>query len=449
MTPSYRRGHPLPVLLLLLLALTLRPAPASAAETDSLYHDAARFIHIWNYMLTDIMVDEIRTPCNISRVYAYANIAAYEAVSPGFPKCRSLAGQLNGLTNVPKPDPAQTYDWRVAAVTAYRVIGDQLLFKTYRADSLYDANIAEFKASGVPADVLDRSRTYGEKVARRIIDWVATDNYGKITAATRYVIPKGRGLWEPTPPDFVDPVDPFWNTIRPFTMNRPDQFKPEPPYKFSTDRHSQFYKEAMEVYDVSKKLNDSLKVIPKFWDCNPIHSHHFGHLMFTTRQISPGGHWIAITAIAAKKKDLGMMESLETYTLVSSAMADAFISCWTEKYRSNVIRPVTYIKRYIDSTWEPYIQTPPFPEYSSGHSTISAAAAAVLTHMIGEMPFQDDTEVYLGTPIRSYRTFMEAAQEAAYSRMLGGIHYRHSNEQGTKNGVQIGEYVVSTIHTRV
>jgi hypothetical protein len=425
-------------------------APVRAATADSaLYHDAARFIHSWNWMLTDIMVDEIRTPCNITRVYTYANIAAYEAALPGFPRCRSLDGQLNGLTDVPKPEPGATYDWRISAVTAYKLLADKLLFKIVRADSLYDANIAEFKASGVPADVIARSVKYGETVAGRVIAWSGKDGYREMTGRGKYVIPKGTGLWEPTPPDFVDPVDPYWNTIRPFTMNKPDDIKPEPVLPFSTKKNSPFYKQALEVYNVSKTLTAYQRATGAFWDCNPIHSHHFGHLNFTTRQISPGGHWINITKIVAMKKDLGMMESLEAYTLVSMSLADAFLSCWTEKFKSNSIRPVTYIQRYIDSTWQPMIQTPPFPEYTSGHSTISASAAMMLTHLFGEMEFIDDTEVYLGTPARTFPTFMAAAEEAAMSRLYGGIHYRRSNEMGTKNGVAIANHIWSKVHTRV
>jgi hypothetical protein len=309
--------------------------------------------------------------------------------------------------------------------------------------------MAELRAAGVPADVVDRSVAYGAAVGKSVLAWMNTDGYIKIVAGASYAIPKGKGLWEPTPPDFVDPIDPYWNTIRPFTMTAADQFKTDPPLPFSTKPSSAFYKQALDVYEVGNKLTAEQEMIAKFWDCNPIHSRHFGHVMFATRQISPAGHWINIAKIACGQKNLGMMESLEAYTLMTLGLADAFISCWTEKYHYNGIRPVTYIHRYIDSAWNPLIQTPPFPEFASGHSTISAAAATVLTHIFGEMKFDDDTEVYLDMPVRTFASFMDAAREAALSRLLGGIHFRRSNELGTQCGARIGDYIFQKVHTRV
>lgn len=431
-----------PRLFPLLLCWALLPAVLRA-------DDAAEIAHRWNWHITDIMVDEIRTPCNISRVYAYLNIAAYEAARPGFPGYRSLAGQVNGLPDVPQPIAGERYDWRVSIVAAYKAIGDALTFTPVRVDSMYDADMAAFKAGGVAADVLERSRAYGESVAMRLLQRAKVDGYIRNIARERYVIRKGFGLWEPTPPDFVDPVDPYWHDVMPFTLKKSNQFPPDPPTKFSIKPGSAFYKQAMEVYTIKKNLNDSQKLIASFWDCNPIHSFHMGHINFTTRQISPAGHWISITKITCRARNVDLMGSLEAYALVSASIADAFISAWTEKYRSVGIRPVTYIRRYIDSTWLPEIQTPPFPEHTSAHSTISAAAGTMLTHLFGPMRFDDNTEVYLGMPVRTFPDFMTAAREAAMSRLWGGIHFRHGNEAGTKNGQKIGDYVRRTLHTRL
>jgi hypothetical protein len=431
------------------VACTIAATSAHATNDSLLYHDGAKFVHQWNKSITDILVDDSQTPCRISRIYAYHNIAAYEAALPGFPMCRSLEDQLTGLKDLPKPDPKLAFDWRVSTIAAYRAVAEKLLFRYYRADSLYQAQMQELRASGVPADVIERSRAYGDSVGKRVLAWANVDGYNKIVASASYVIPKGRGMWEPTPPDFADPVDPFWNTIRPFSMTSPGQFKPVPPLPFSTDPKSDFYKQALDVYNVNKNLTEEQEMVAKFWDCNPIHSRHFGHVMFATRQISPGGHWINITKIACTQKDLGMMETLEAYTMVSVGLADGFISAWTEKYAMNGIRPVTYINRYIDSTWTPLIQTPPFPEYASAHSTISAVAGTILTHIFGEIPFDDDTEVYLGLPVRRFNNFMDAAREAAMSRLYGGIHYRRSNLVGSDSGVELGNYIWGKIHTRV
>lgn len=429
--------------------------PMRADDDAKLYHDAGEIVQRWNWFITDIMVDEIRTPCNISRVYAYFNMAGYEAARAGFPNFRSFAGQVNGLPDMPQPDASKRYDWRVSLVAAYKVIGDELTFTPGRVDSMYDEDMGRFKASGVAADVIDRSRAFGESVGKRMLLRSKTDGYVKNTARARYVIPKGPGLWEPTPPDFVDPVDPFWNDVVPWVLKSATQFRPEPPTPYSTKKGSAFYKQAMEVYTINKNLNDSQKLVASFWDCNPIHSFHHGHVMFTSRQISPAGHWINITKIACQKKNLGMMESLQAYTLVSVSIADAFLSCWTEKYviTDGGIRPVTYIRKYIDTAWLPEIQTPPFPEHTSGHSTISAAAGEMLTHVFGEMPFDDNTETYLTyrdgkMPVRSFPNFMTAAREAAMSRLWGGIHFRHSNEAGTKNGIQVADHIWKTVRTQ-
>ncbi len=425
----------------------------SAARADDagtlLYRDAARYIHAWNRQMTNVIVDDSRTPCVISRIYAYANVAAYESAAPGFPACRSLSGQLNGLRDVPAPDMSQRYDWRVTAIAAYKTVCEKMIFRFHRTDSLYDEQMKEIAATGVPADVMERSKAYGMSVGGHVLAWSGGDGYNNIIAGTRYVIPKGPGLWEPTPPDFVQPVDPFWSTIRPFTLRKADQFKPEDPLPFSTEPGSPFYQQVYEVYKVGVELTNDQALVARFWDCNPIHSHHFGHLHFNTRQISPGGHWINITRIACDSNRSDMMASLEAYTLVSLALADGFISSWTEKYRSNVIRPVTYINRYIDSTWKPLIQTPPFPEYISGHSTISAAAAHILTRLFGEMRYEDDSEIYLGLPVRPFNTFMDAALEAGLSRLYGGIHYSRSLDMGTKNGTQVAEHIWTTVRTRI
>lgn len=404
--------------------------------------------HIWNRHITDVMVDEIRTPCNISRVYAYLNVAAYEAARPSFPKFRSLAGQLRGVDAIPQHEPGAVYDPRVSVVSAYKVIGDALTFTPVRVDSMFDANIATFRSEGVAADVIERSRAYGEAVARQLLKRSKTDGYNDNIARARYAIPKGRGLWEPTPPDFKDPLDPYWKDVLPWTLTAPNQFTAPPPVRFSTDKESDFYREALEVYTIGNNLSDSQRTVAKFWDCNPVHSFHHGHINLTTRQISPAGHWINITKIVCRKAQRNFMESLEAYALVSVSIADGFISCWTEKYRANLIRPVTYIQRHIDSAWQPLIQTPPFPEHSSGHSTISAAAAAMLTHLFGTMSFDDDTEVYLNFPVRHFETFMDAALEAAMSRLWGGIHFRRGNESGTANGLSIGDHVRKMVRTK-
>ena len=171
--------------------------------------------------------------------------------------------------------------------------------------------------------------------------------------------------------------------------------------------------------------------------------------MYATKKMTPGGHWMGITAIAAQQSGADLMQSAEAYVRTALAVADGFISCWEEKFRSNVVRPETAINAYLDEQWQPLLQTPPFPEYTSGHSVISTAAAAVLTDQFGAaFAFRDTTETTYGLPARSFGSFEEAAAEAAMSRLYGGIHYRAAIEEGVRQGRQVGEIVVRRLRTR-
>ena len=196
-------------------------------------------------------------------------------------------------------------------------------------------------------------------------------------------------------------------------------------------------------------LTDEQKTIALYWDDNPAVMEHSGHLMFINKKLSPVGHWIGINTIASKMKNLSPIEVAQSYALTSIAMHDAFISCWNEKYTSQFIRPITVINELLDPTWQPLLQTPPFPEHTSGHSTISAAAAYVLTQRFGDnFAFEDTSDLqYIGMK-RSFKSFMQAADEASISRVYGGIHYRSACDEGNRNGKQIGEYITKKIKLR-
>jgi len=159
-----------------------------------------------------------------------------------------------------------------------------------------------------------------------------------------------------------------------------------------------------------------------------------------------GGHWMSIAGIAAKQKELSMMETAKIFALTSITLGDAFISCWDEKYRSSLIRPETYINQHIDSNWKPILQTPAFPEHTSGHSVISSAAAVMLTALLGDdFAFTDTTEEKYGLPIRKFKSFYAASDEAAISRLYGGIHYMPAIRDGVTQGKTIGNYLVEQL----
>jgi len=444
MTMNLHR-FPLGVIAAVLLVL---PVSLRAGDAPD-YVDASRYVYEWNTGIMNIILEDSFSPAVAARIYAYSNIAAYQAAYHGFTECRSLAGQVNALTEGPQPEAGKKYDWRVVMVASYSTAVHNLLYGWQISDSIGAAQMAELKATGVDPEVFKRSEEYGDKVAKHILAWVGTDGYKQILARELYTIPKFPGAWEPTPPEFGRPVDPFINTVRPLTYDSVAQFKPAPVTPFSTDPNSEFFKQVMEVYDISKRLTEDQKLVARYWDCNPIHTFHHGHFVFNERMISPGGHWINITANVCRVKKLPMMESLEASTLVSIGLFDAFLTAFDEKYRSNSIRPVTYINRYIDSTWQPYLQTPPFPEYMSAHSTISATAATILTKLFGEMKFSDNTEVRFGLPVRTFDSFMDAAREVTWSRVYGGIHYKRSCMEGTTTGEKIGNYVFNKVNTRM
>ena len=398
----------------------------------------------------EIMVHDIFSPPVASRVFAYPNIAAYEIIAQNNDTYTSLEGQVTDLIPIPKADMSKPINYQLAALIAHIDLNRKLIFseksiETYR-DSLYQVwetkNSSEFLAS----------KEYGLEVAKHVASWMDNDNYNQTRTMSKFTIDSDdSSRWQPTPPSYMDGLEPHWSKIRSFVIDSAAQFKPTPPPKFSLEKNSDFYKELKEVYDISNEItkdgdNSEEVEIAQFWDCNPYVSVTRGHLMFATKKITPGAHWIGICKIACKKINSDFDNTVYAYTKTSIAIADAFISCWDEKYRSNLIRPETLINQHIDENWKPILQTPPFPEYTSGHSVASGSAAIALTDVFGDnFSFDDDTELIYGLPVRSFTSFNQAAGEAAISRMYGGIHYRAAVEVGVKQGRDVGKFVVENL----
>lgn len=408
------------------------------------------YFHRSMKQLSDVIVHDIFSPPVASRIYAYSSIAAYEALRPGFPDYQSLAGQINGLEPGPQPEAGQEYCFPLASLQAFLTVGRALIFSEEKMKAFQDELYAEMGAINMPAEAWDRSIAYGDAVAKHILDWSGSDMYKQTRTFPKYSISENPAHWQPTPPDYMDGIEPNWNKIRPLVLDSAGQFPPPPPTPFSTDMNSQFMKETMEVYEALKAEtpaeHEERVDIAKFWDCNPYVSHHTGHVMYATKKITPGGHWVGITQIVSKKAGADMMKTVEAYTLTSIALFDAFISCWDEKYRSILIRPETVINRYIDENWRPTLQTPPFPEYTSGHSVISRAAATALTSIFGDnFQFTDTTEEEYGLPARTFNSFFEASDEAAVSRLYGGIHYKPAIYNGVAQGEKVGRFVVENL----
>lgn len=399
--------------------------------------------------LSDIIVHDIFSPPVASRIYAYPSIAAYEALIHDYPDYVSLSGQLTDFTLPPKPEQGVEYSFPLASFHAFHIVGKALIFSEEKMEAYQESFYQDFLDKGMPQDIFDRSVAYGDQVAAHILAWANEDNYKQTRTFPKYTVMRDDYAWKPTPPDYMEGIEPHWNKIRPFMIDSATQFVPEPPTPFDMDKASQFYEELMEVYEVGVNLDDEQKEIASFWDCNPYVSHHRGHAMFATKKITPGGHWIGITAIASRQANLDLMRTVETYARVSIALADAFIVCWDEKWRSILIRPETVINEYVDEDWVPFLQTPPFPEYTSGHSVISTAAAYTLTNLLGEkFHFEDTTEKEYGLTVREFDSFIEASQEAAISRLYGGIHYMPAITNGVSQGQKVGNFINANLETR-
>ncbi len=399
--------------------------------------------------LSDVIVYDIFSPPVASRVYAYPCIAAYETLASTSQSHRSFAGQLKGLTPVPAPEAGKEYCFPIASTHAFLTVGKALVFSEDSIVHFENQLAKEFKEIGVPSAVRERSIAYGEAVAAHILAWADRDNYKQTRTFPRYTVNNEADRWKPTPPAYIDAIEPHWNQLRPFVIDSATQFIPVPPTAFDMAEGSTFREELMEVYDVGNSLSEEQTEIAKFWDCNPFVMHTQGHVMYATKKITPGGHWMGIAMIAAKQSESSLMETAEAYALTSIALADAFISCWDEKYRSNLIRPETVINEHIDENWLPLLQTPPFPEYTSGHSVISTAAATALSSLYGDsFSFLDTTEMEFGLPARSFNSFKDAAAEAAVSRLYGGIHYMPAIDNGVSQGKRVGDFVMAHIETR-
>ena len=446
-----RIGH---LFYLLCLMMFLNSLVGCAPDPENSQRDASdpELFHQAMKQLTDVIVYDIFSPPAASRVYAYPSIAAYEVLQYAYPEYQSLSGQLTGFSGIPAPDPDVTYCYPLAAVKAFLTVGRQLIFSDDQILAYEQEILQQFQEMGIPSAVYQRSLTYGEKAAGATLQWAAVDGYATTRTYPKHPVREDDpASWQPTPPGYMDGIEPHWREIRPFVLDSADQFVPAPPTPFDTTKGSLFHRELMEVYQALDHPDKRERVaIAEFWDCNPYVSHQVGHVMYATKKITPGGHWINIAGIACRKAEANLMQSVATYTLTSIALADAFISCWDEKYRSNLIRPETVINRYYDESWRPALQTPPFPEHTSGHSVISRAAAVALTALFGDsFAFLDTSEEEYGLPARSFSSFLQASEEAAISRLYGGIHYRPAIDEGLRQGELVGRYVVQNIKMRV
>jgi PAP2 superfamily len=401
--------------------------------------------HVFN--LSEVMLHDVANPPAASRFYAYAMLGAYEAAFFGQHQLPDINQKLNVNPGFESVTPPKNFNLSFCTNYTILSVGRQIMPSGVLLEEKQKNLVAYFrKKKKLSKTDLEEQIRYAEQIATKVMDYARKDGYNKLSTYTRYTPSKEEGRWYPTPPEYMGAIEPQWKTIRPFFIDSARQFAAPPPAAFSKDTTSSFQRQMREVYQVSKQLTKEQTEIANFWDCNPFAVTYSGHMAIGLKKISPGGHWMGIAGIASKKANLPLDSAILVHTMLALTLHDAFISCWEEKYSSDRIRPEAAINKLMDPTWRPLLQTPPFPEYTSGHSVASSACSVVLTHLLGDnFSFIDTSEVFFGLPERSFKSFYEAANEAAISRLYGGIHFRDACEHGVTQGRRIGQYALSTM----
>jgi hypothetical protein len=415
----------------------------SIVVTTSEYHAEINNVN-------QIMLHDIFSPPVASRIFVYPNIAAYEVMAQNSKTYLSLQKQLTALDSIPKLDPKSGVNQQVAALVAHMDVSKQLVFSEALVEKFRDSLYKKWGSENQKE--FEISKEYGLKVADRIKKWMSKDNYKQTRTMPKYTVMANLpARWQPTPPAYMDAVEPHWGKIRTLVLDSASQFKPKPALAFSLAKNSPFFKQVKEVYDANlamiKKGDQCEEIqIAQFWDCNPYATVSQGHMTFAKKKITPGGHWIGIVKIACDQSKADFDKTIYAYTKTSLGIFEGFISCWDEKFRSNVVRPETIINQNIDENWKPLLQTPPFPEYTSGHSVVSTCSATILTAIFGDnFAYTDDTEVQFGLPKRTFTSFKAAAKEASESRFYGGIHYKSAIENGIIQGKNIGDFIIKKL----
>ncbi len=378
------------------------------------------------------------SPPVASRTFAYMGIAAFEAIASGDAKLKSLTGQLSGLTPVPAREAGKIYDEASVIQGTMASLIPVLYNNTgptgQRVMASVEARLRDEIAAGLPQDVVARSLEYGDALGAHILEWSKDDGGAFVENMgfpLEYGLKEAAANWKPTNviPLQQKPLLPNWGKNRTFALKDGAACPLPPPPAYSEDPLSEFFAEAKEVYETKKNLTLEQRSVARFWSDDPMLSP------------TPPGHWVSIALQIIERDKLEISKSTEILAKLGITLADAFIANWNTKYQYDLLRPVTYIRRTMDKTWEPAMLTPPFPEYPSGHSTQSAAAAAVLTDIFGDnFAFEDATHIRDGLKARSYPSFMAAAREAGQSRLYGGIHFRAAIEKGLDQGVCVGAF---------
>ena len=419
----------------------------SACNTKSDYKEITNNPFLYSKTvkeLNNVVMQNNFPPIIASRNYLYANLAAYEIIAAGYPdQYQSLAGQVNGLSAVPAAPAGQEIDFHFASILAFCKLGEAVTFPEGSMQDYVDSLKKLVKDHGMPGSVFKNTVAFADTVGKAILAWSKKDNYAQTRTAPKYTVIDTPGRWIPTPPMYAQALEPHWNQIRAMVMDSADMFTPPPPPPFDIkNKNSLYYKEVMAVKNAGDSLTDEQMHIAEFWDDLGTRLNVSGHVMFMTKKFSPTGHWMNIVGIAAQTAKVDFNTTVYAYAKTAIAMFDAFIQCWDEKFRSNTVRPETVINKYFDAEWKPFLQTPPFPEYTCGHSTVSSSAAEALTSVFGDnFVYTDTSELEFGIKNRSFTSFRQAALENNWARFYGGIHFHNSCIVSTEYGRKVGDLV--------
>ena len=431
-----------------LLFLLVLLAMACSPEEKKEYSDA-ELATTWAEMTLFIMqYTPQNSPTYASRSIGYIGLCMYESVVHGYPSHQSVADQLNGLENLPRPEPGATYDWKLTMNAGQAAILKSIYNQTSKEnkrsiDSLEKVIHQSFASKIADEEVIKRSVAYGKSIAEAIYEWSKTDgghraylnNFDK-----EFEHPVFPGSWKP--PLYAQsishhPLHPYWGKNRTFLKENADLPLPDM-IPYDTVPGTPYYQQFYSVYETDLKLTQLQKEIAIWWGDDP-------DVSFT-----PPGHSYYLATVAIKKTEPDLIKCAETYARVGLAVADAFINCWVWKYHFFSERPNTYIPQFIDKDWESFWPDPPFPAFPSGHAIQAAAMAVVLTDLYGE-PFEFVDKAHVGRPRdelrdtdfreRPFTNFWGVAEETADSRFFGGIHTPQDNQVGLDEGSRIARKV--------
>ncbi|MCB0530851.1 MAG: vanadium-dependent haloperoxidase [Lewinellaceae bacterium] len=421
-------------------------APFVRALTHKATKYEGRLAHEWMIMASDMIKENYLYGPQAARIYGYLGLTTWESVCFGLENGKSMAGQINDYPASVQVDLNREYDWGIVLCTAMKTVFPELIENINNAqrsqvDVLAALQEDEMMKKGITEIVRQDSRYLGAQIALQINDRIRKDGRELI----RNIVPvipnrdaSHKWYWDPSTLGQV-PVEPLWGTLRTFIIDNAQTCEPNPPFQYSENPGSDFYKDALEVYNIER--TPSNKAIAYHWENG------------VGRTSSPAGHWVNITRQLLQQEDRNLAECAKAYCLVGFAAADGFSAAWFVKYKYFLLRPVTYIRENIDPTWVPLLNTPPYPDYSSGSSVMGGACPKVLISVFGDIPFTDRT--HLGSPLytpdggpfvlpeRSFTSLTQAGEDAMFSRVIGGVHFRRACEEGLESGRCIANTILS------